>query len=172
MKLLIAKHVWWKACHVLQGLKHCPGRGLWSVWLQAGMHSLVQLVTAPNSSFTQTEIFRAFVAMEGFSSPLLRFTHLGPFSKDQLRRTINFCTCFTSWQFGFLAGAIRVFQETSICQQLLAGHSAGLNPSSTGTWTLRRGRIKYSIYTCMDTCALDNDIYFQWKIKQHGKFIC
>lgn len=95
------------------------------------------------------------VAMEGFGSPLLRFAHLGPLSKDQLRRTINFCTCFTSWQFGFLAGVIRVFQETSIRQQLLAGHSAGLNPSSTGAWTLRRRRIKHSIYTCMDTCALE-----------------
>lgn len=90
-------------------------------------------LAAPNSSVAQAEIFRAFVAMEGFVSLLLRFAHLGPFSKDQLRRTINFCTCFTSWQFGFLAGVIRVFQETSICQQLLTGHSAGLNPSSTGT---------------------------------------
>lgn len=111
--------------------------------------------TAPNSSFTQAEISRAFVGMEGFGSPSLRFAHLGPFSKDQLRRTINFCTCFASWQFGLLAGVIRVLQETSIRQQLLAGHSAGLNPSSTSTWTLRRRRIKHSIYTCMDICALE-----------------
>lgn len=131
--------------------------------LAAGRDSLVQTralpnlqlpceFISPNILFTQVEIFKAHAAMEGFGSPLLGAAYLGPFSYNQLRRTINFCTRFTGWQFRSLAGVIRVFQETPICQQLPAVHLAGLSPPSTSTWTLR-GRREHSMYTCMDICA-------------------
>lgn len=146
----------------MSGRKHAMSSSDWStvINLAAGRHAqfssgqaLCQLQLPWQLQTFHLPRQKPFVTMESFGSPLLRFAHLGPFSKDQLRRTINFCTGFTSWQFGFLAGVIRVFQETSICQQLLTGHPAGLNPPSTGTWTLRRRRIKFSIFTCMDICA-------------------
>lgn len=133
--------------------------------------------------FTQADIFRDHVAIEGFGSALLGPAHLGPFTYNQLRRTVHFCTWFRSGQFGFPAGVIRVFQETSICQQLLTVHFAGLNPSSTSTGTLRRK--EHNMYTCAHICAytshcwvhrhcktphnyavLKNDSWFQLKSKQ------
>lgn len=121
------------------------GRGAQQLYTQfsPGMYVSCKTFSYPvslllqSSLVTQVEFYRDHVAIEGFRAlpppALLGATHLGPFSYNELRRTVNFCTWFSSWQFRFLAGVVGEFQKASVCQQLLTVHFAGLDPSSTST---------------------------------------